>query len=131
MVSTHIVQIGPGQKKENKPTQAVLAGDFMYLSGQYPKDLVTGKILSKNIQDQIRAIFFNLSKILSAQSLSLSNIVKITAYLRSEGDAPVFENALAAYFESHHPALTVVLIDRFLYKDAQLCVDAVAFVERD
>jgi 2-iminobutanoate/2-iminopropanoate deaminase len=131
MVSTQMVKIGPGEDKDQRTTQAVLAGDFMYLSGQYPKDLVTGKIISSDIKDQIRAIFFNISKILSAQSLTLVNVVRITAYLKSELDLPILESALKTYFDLRRPALTAVFVDRFIEKEARLCLEAIAYVERD
>ena len=126
MVSTQVVRMGPQAKKEKNSTQAVLAGDFMYLSGQLPMDRKTGKITSHNITDQLQLIFSNFRRILNAQSLSLSNVVKITAFLRNETDYPALEKVLTSVFASRYPAMTIVYVDRLADKDAKICLDAVA-----
>ena len=67
-------------------SQAVEVGGFVYASGQLPIDPATGIFPEGGIKEQTRQSLLNVSAILEAAGLSLSNVVKTTVYLADMGD---------------------------------------------
>ncbi|HSF99875.1 MAG TPA: Rid family detoxifying hydrolase, partial [Vicinamibacterales bacterium] len=62
-------------------SQAVIAGGFLFVSGQIPLDPATGALVSGSIADETRRVFGNLKAILEAAGATFDNVVKTTVYL--------------------------------------------------
>ena len=89
-------------------SQAVWAGDFIYLSGQTPIDPATQKLVEGGIAEQTRQAFDNLEAVLTAAGLSMDNVIKCNVYLV---DMNYFSEMNAVYqsrFASPYPARTTV-----------------------
>jgi 2-iminobutanoate/2-iminopropanoate deaminase len=89
-------------------SQAIEAGGFIYVSGQGPLDPKTGAVVGAAIEEQVRATLGNIAAILAAASLTLDDVVKVTAYL---SDIGLFERYDAVYrtmFTPPFPARTTV-----------------------
>jgi 2-iminobutanoate/2-iminopropanoate deaminase len=60
---------------------AIRAGDFLYVSGQVPRDPRTGATIGADVQEQTRQVLRNLEMVLSAGGASLGDVVSVTVYL--------------------------------------------------
>ena len=67
-------------------SQAIQAGDFVYVSGQLPIDPATGEFAGADIASQTRQSLTNIKAILESEGLSMENVVKTTVLLQNIGD---------------------------------------------
>ena len=105
-------------------SQAVRAGDTLYVSGQLPIDMKTGLIPS-DIREQVRCAMDNLSEILKAAGGCLNNAVRITIFLKDIEDLETVNGIYASYFDGYVPSRTTVEVAR-LAKDALIEIDCIA-----
>ena len=67
-------------------SQAVKAGDFLYVSGQIPLSPVTGEIVGTTIEEQTEQVFHNLQAILTEAGMTFDDVVKATVLLSDIGN---------------------------------------------
>ena len=89
-------------------SQAVRAGNTVYLSGQIPLDPHSGELVTGDIAAQIRQVFDNLAAVAEAAGGSIDNAVKLTVYLTDLGDFSTVNKILAEYFSEPYPARAAV-----------------------
>jgi reactive intermediate/imine deaminase len=89
-------------------SQAVRAGDTVYISGQIPLDPATGVLVSGDIEAEIRRVFDNLKAIAEAAGGSLSNAVKLGVFLTDMTHFPKVNEIMATYFSTPYPARAAV-----------------------
>ena len=89
-------------------SQAVRAGDTVYLSGQIPLDPVTMEVVEGGIEAQIRRAFDNLQAVCQAAGGELSDIVKLNVDLVDLGNFGVVNQVMADYFSQPFPARAAV-----------------------
>lgn len=89
-------------------SQAVRAGDAVYISGQIPLDPATGTLITGDIDAEIRRVFDNLAAIAKAAGGSLANAVKVTVFLTDLGHFARVNEIMATYFEQPYPARAAV-----------------------
>ena len=88
-------------------SQAVRAGNTVYLSGQIP--LIPSTMdLAEGTRSQIRQVFENLSAVATAAGGGLEDIVKLTVYLRDLDDFASVNEIMSEYFEAPYPARAAV-----------------------
>lgn len=87
---------------------AIRAGDFVYVSGQVPKDPATGSMVSGGVGPQTKQVIANLRAALAAAGASLEDVVAITAYLASIDDWDAFNNAYREAMPKPFPTRTTV-----------------------
>ncbi len=109
-------------------SQAVEAGNFVFVSGQIPIDPKTGNVLQKDIKAQTVLVLNNAKAILSAAGCGLSSVVKTTIYLKNVSDFPIVNEVYGGYFPSDPPARATVEVSR-LPKDVAIEMDFVAVKE--
>lgn len=85
-------------------SQAVEAGNTLYISGQIPIDPATGKIVEGGITEQTEQVFRNISAILDASGYSFSNVVKSSCFLASMADFRAMNEVYAKYYFENQPA---------------------------
>ncbi|MEM0054003.1 MAG: RidA family protein [Nitrososphaeria archaeon] len=101
-------------RTENAPTpigpysQAIKAGNFLFISGQGPIDPKTGKKIVGDIKEQTRQVLENIKSILEAAGLTLENVVKVNVYLKNMNDFPKMNEVYKEYFKTNPPARTTV-----------------------
>ncbi|HVV68088.1 MAG TPA: RidA family protein [Gammaproteobacteria bacterium] len=105
-------------------SQAVKAGNHVYLSGQIPLDPQTMELVTGDLKAQLQRIFDNLSAVAKAAGGSLSDVVKLTVYLRDLGHFPVVNEVMPHYFSAPYPARAVIGVSA-LPKNAEVEVDAI------
>ena len=105
-------------------SQAIHAGNTVYLSGQIPLDPVSMTLVSTDIEPQIEQVFRNLAAVAAAAGGSLDDAVKLTVYLVDLGHFPQVNEAMTRLFKAPYPARATVQISA-LPKGALVEVDAV------
>lgn len=85
-------------------SQAVRAGDFLFLSGIGSLDVRTHEILGDTAADQLRITMGHIQAILSAHGATLKNVVKMGLYLQDPDDYEEANAAYAEYFSDPYPA---------------------------
>lgn len=105
-------------------SQAVRAGDTVYLSGQIPLDPATGELVGGDISAQARRAFDNLRAVCLAADGSLDQVVRLGLYLTDLGDFSAVNAVMAEYFQAPYPARSTIEVSG-LPRGAAFEVDAV------
>ena len=108
-------------------SQAVRAGQFVFLSGQVPLDPTTGEIIDGDVAAQTHRVMQNLDAVLNAAGTSLDSVVRTTVYLADLADFSVVNEVYGSYFQDPAPARATVQVAR-LPKDARVEIDAIALL---
>jgi 2-iminobutanoate/2-iminopropanoate deaminase len=106
-------------------SQAVAAGDFVFLSGQIPLDPATGEIVQGDVAAQTKRVMQNLGAVLQAAGLAFQDVVKCTIYLADLADFAAVNEAYGRYFPKDPPARATVQVAA-LPKGARIEIGAVA-----
>jgi 2-iminobutanoate/2-iminopropanoate deaminase len=106
-------------------SQAVVAGGFVYASGQIPIDAATGQFVEGDVREQTAQVLRNLSKVLEAAGSSLAQVVKTTVFLADMNDFAAMNETYAEFFSQEPPARSTVQAAR-LPRDARVEIDVVA-----
>ena len=85
-------------------SQAIDLGDLVFLSGQIPIDVNTGKFVGEDIKSQTIQVMENIKNVLEEGNLKMSNIVKTTILLNSMDDFAVVNDTYGEYFSQPYPA---------------------------
>src|SRR6188508_1961520 len=85
-------------------SQAIRAGQFLFISGQVPIDPETGNLVTGTIADQARRALQNVGEILKAGGSSFSHVVRTTVYLADLADFPAMNEVYATFFTAPQPA---------------------------
>jgi len=106
---------------------AVRAGDFVFISGQVPRDLRTGKLPGEDIQRQVRQVLANVKEALAAAGATLDDVVSVTAYLKNVDDWTAFNDIYKATFRAPYPTRTAIGSD---LRGILVEISAIAYVRR-
>jgi reactive intermediate/imine deaminase len=89
-------------------SQAVRAGDTVYLSGQIPFDPATQSLVTGDIEAEVRRVFENLKAVAEAAGGSLAQAVKVNVYLTDLAHFTKVNEVMAQYFPQPYPARAAV-----------------------
>ena len=106
-------------------SQAVRAGDLLFLSGQVPIDPSTGHIIDGDVAAQTRRVLDNLGAVLAAGGRSFTDVLRTTVFLADMNDFSAMNAVYAQYFSEPYPARSTVEVAR-LPKDARVEIDMIA-----
>ena len=106
-------------------SQAVVAGGFVFASGQIPTDPATGQFVEGGISEQTEQVLRNLSKVLEAAGTGLERVVKTTVFLADMDDFAAMNEVYARFFKENPPARSTVQAAR-LPRDARVEIDVIA-----
>lgn len=85
-------------------SQAIKAGNTVYLSGQIPLDPATGELVTGDMEAQVRRVFDNLRAVSRAAGGDLANAVKLNVFLTDLGHFALVNKVMAEYFTQPYPA---------------------------
>jgi 2-iminobutanoate/2-iminopropanoate deaminase len=109
-------------------SQAIRAGDLLFVSGQIPIDPSTGKLIEDvTIQAQTRRVMENLLAIVRASGGSAENIVRTTVFLRTMTDFAEMNTIYGEYFKTDPPARSTIQAAR-LPRDVAIEIDCIAVI---
>jgi 2-iminobutanoate/2-iminopropanoate deaminase len=106
-------------------SQAIRAGNFLFLSGQIPIDPATGNLVDGGIEPQTRQVFKNIAAILSAAGASFDHVVSAGVFLADLNDFAKMNAIYAEYFSAPAPARATVQVAR-LPKDCLVEIQVTA-----
>ncbi len=89
-------------------SQAVRAGNTVYISGQIPLDPGSMEVVEGDMDVKIRRVFESLKAISEAAGGSLANVVRLTVYLTDLKHFPLVNEIMAEYFDEPYPARAAV-----------------------
>jgi 2-iminobutanoate/2-iminopropanoate deaminase len=103
-------------------------GDFVFVSGQVPRDPATGKIVGETIEEQTKQVLENIKAILEAGGATLADVVKVSAHLTDLSLFDGYNKVYVTYFPDPKPTRTTVgsQLLGFLVE-----IDAIAYVGRE
>jgi reactive intermediate/imine deaminase len=107
-------------------SQAVRAGDTVYLSGQIALDPKTMQIV-EGFENQAKRVFENLQAVCKAAGGDFSKVVRVTVYLTDLGNFAKVNEVMATYFKEPYPARAAVGVAS-LPRGSQVEIDAVMFL---
>jgi reactive intermediate/imine deaminase len=105
-------------------SQAVRAGDTVYLSGQVPFDPATMQLVTGDIETEARRVFENLKAVAEAAGGSLANAVKLTIFLTDLANFAKVNEVMGTYFAKPYPARSTIGVAQ-LPRGAQIEIECV------
>lgn len=108
-------------------SQAVVAGDFLFASGQIPINPETGNVEAAGITEQAEQSMKNVGEILKAAEVSFDHVVKTTCFLADIADFAAFNEVYARYF-TQNPARSCVAV-KDLPKGVLCEVEVIAYLK--
>jgi len=108
-------------------SQAVRAGDTVYLSGQIPLDPTTMQLVAGDIEAEIRQVFENLKAVAEASGGSLANAVKVNVFLTDLAHFAKVNEIMATYCTQPFPARAAVGVAQ-LPRGARVEIECVLYL---
>ncbi len=109
-------------------SQAVVAGDLVFVAGMVPNDPESGDFLLGSLADEARRALTNLQNVLEAAGSGLKEVVKVTVYLTDLGEYAAFNTVYGEFFKTDYPARAVIQAAA-LPRGCKVEIDAVALVK--
>ena len=109
-------------------SQAIRAGEWLFLSGQIPVDPATGEVAGTDVRTQARQVLKNIQAVLAEAGTTVQAVVKTTVFLKDLQDFQAFNEEYAKVFASEAPARSCVEVAR-LPKDVLVEIEAVAIIK--
>jgi len=124
------VQTDNAPKAVGPYSQAVRAGNILFLSGQIPIDPKTNELtlFDGDVAKQTDLVLNNLKAVLAAEGLTLNNVAKTGVFLKDMADFAQVNEIYAAHFGDHKPARACVAV-RDLPKGVSVEIEAIATSE--
>ncbi|MGM0571039.1 RidA family protein [Marinobacter sp.] len=108
MSNKSIIQTDAAPEAIGTYSQAVKAGDTVYLSGQIPLDPETMEVVAGDFADKTRRVFENLKAVCEAAGGGLQDIVKLNIYMTDLANFATVNEVMATYFQEPYPARAAI-----------------------
>lgn len=108
-------------------SQAIRAGQFLFLSGQIPLDPASGEVVAGDVRAQTRRVLENMGAVLAAADLSFDAVVKTTVFLVDLAEFGAMNEVYGTVFADPAPARSTVQVSR-LPRDVRVEIDAIALL---
>jgi 2-iminobutanoate/2-iminopropanoate deaminase len=106
-------------------SQAIQAGNMLFVSGQIAIDRKTGNLVSGSLADETRQVMKNLKAVLSAAGMDFTNVVKCSIFLKDMNSFAEVNAIYGEYFNTNPPARETVEVSR-LPKDVRVEISCIA-----
>ena len=110
-------------------SQAIIAGEFVFCSGQIALDPVSGTLVKGDIRRETTRVMENINEVLKSAGCSLDAVVKTTIYIRNMDDFPKINEVYGSYFNEKPPARATIQVAR-LPKDAHVEIECIALADK-
>jgi 2-iminobutanoate/2-iminopropanoate deaminase len=126
-----VIQTDKAPKAIGPYSQAIQAGNMIFLSGQIPIDPKTGELTGGDIRQQTQQVLENIKGLLESQRLGMEDVIKVTIFLKDIGNFNQVNEVYAAYFSSSPPARSTVEVAK-LPRNVEIEIEAIALAhDRD
>ena len=106
-------------------SQAVKAGNLLFVSGQIPLDPATGNLVEGDVTVQAKRVFENVKAILTEAGATFDDVVKTTVFLKDMNDFVEMNRIYQTFFQTDCPARSAIQVCR-LPKDVLVEIEAIA-----
>lgn len=106
-------------------SQAVLAGNTLYCSGQIALNPETGQLVDENIEAETQQVMKNIGAVLEAADMDYSNVVKASIFMATMDDYAAVNEVYAQYFQENPPAREAVAV-KTLPKNVNVEISVIA-----
>ena len=106
-------------------SQAVMAGKFLFVSGQIAINSVSGQLMTSDIETETRQVMQNIQTILVEAGMNFASIVKTTIFLKDMNNFAKVNEVYGLYFSGDFPARETVEVSR-LPKDVNVEISVIA-----
>ncbi|CEP67479.1 Endoribonuclease L-PSP/chorismate mutase-like [Moorella glycerini] len=89
-------------------THAIIAGDYIFVSGQTPEKPGTDELVEGGIKEQTRQVLEHIKTILATAGCTMDDVVKVNAYLADINDFSGYNEVYKEYFSRPYPARLTV-----------------------
>jgi len=120
-----VIQTDKAPKAIGPYSQAIQAGNLLFLSGQIPIDPKTGELTEGDIRQQTQQVLENIKGLLESQGLGMGDVIKVTIFLKDMGNFNQVNEVYATYFYSSPPARSTVEVAK-LPRNAEIEIEAIA-----
>jgi 2-iminobutanoate/2-iminopropanoate deaminase len=120
-----VVQTSDAPSAIGPYSQAIRAGDFIFVSGQIALDPQTGGLVDGGIAEQTQQVLKNIAGILKAAGSDMTKVIKTTVFLADLNDFQKMNEAYGHVFKANPPARATVQVSR-LPRDVRIEIDAIA-----
>ena len=108
-------------------SQAVRAGDFVFLSGQIPLDPKSMQVVDGPFEDHVRRVFENLRAVCREAGGDFDRVARVTVYLTDLANFAKVNEVMAGYFNEPYPARAAVGVAS-LPRGCQVEIDAIMYL---
>lgn len=106
-------------------SQAMLAGNMLFVSGQIAIRQSSGTLVTGNIEEETTQVMVNLGEVLKAAGFNFGHVVKCTIFLRDMDNFPKVNEIYGQYFKSNPPARETVEVSK-LPKNVNVEISCIA-----
>ena len=106
-------------------SQAVMAGGFLFLSGQVAIDPTTSQVIVGSVEDETHQVMRNIQAVLTVYGMDFQHIVKTTIFLKDMNDFAKVNAVYGSYFKDAYPSRETVEVAR-LPKDVKVEISVIA-----
>lgn len=107
-------------------SQAIVANNFVFVSGQVGKNAVSGAMINDNIKNEAKQVMENVKAVLEAAGSSLGKVVKTTIFLTNMDDFAQVNEVYGSFFTGNYPARETVQVSRLpLNANVEISVTAI------
>ncbi len=111
-------------------SQAVVAGELVFCSGQIALDPATGKVVEGDARLQTKQVLTNLGHVLAAAGSSLDLALKTTVFLKDMNDYAAVNEVYATFFPGKKPPARAAVEVARLPRDVRVEIDCIALIHR-
>ncbi len=104
---------------------ALRAGPFVFVSGQVPRNPVSGELVGDDVATQTRQVLSNVQRLLTEAGASMSDVINVTVYLTNVDDWGTMNAVYAEFFSQPYPTRTTVGVD---LRDILVEISTIAYV---
>ena len=108
-------------------SQAIKAGNTLYVSGQIALDAASGELINSNMTEETHQVMKNLEAILRAAGTDFSSVVKCSIFIKNMSEFATINEAYGQYFRQHPPARETVEVS-CLPRNVNVEISCIAFV---
>ena len=117
----------PGALQRNLPfSEAVRAGDLLFLAGQMGTDPATGQLVPGGLEPEARQAIENMKSVLERNGRSLADVVKCTVFLADINEWGKFNEVYKGYFKAPYPARSALGVNG-LARGGRLEIECIAY----
>lgn len=108
-------------------SQAILAGRFLFLSGQIPIDPEKNEIVSDNFKEQVMQVLKNIEAILEEAGARKEDVIKTTIFLKDLNNFKEFNEIYENFFGEHKPVRSTIEVSN-LPKNSKIEIEVIALI---